>query len=107
MLKPPEPYMGRRGSALAPDPNFVDNSRRRSPYMGRRGSYLAPDPNFVDNTRRRGSRIIGINADMPNLGRRGSSMVPNMDPMGMGAGKRRGSILDGAREIVNKMNFKK
>ena len=80
MLKPPEePYMVRSGS----------------------GSSLASDPKFIDNSRRRNSNWLFDNS--PNLGRRGSTLAPSMNP----SGGRRGSIMDMARVLGTKITSRK
>ena len=99
MLKVPgqdEPYMGRRGSSFAPDPNFFDNSRRRnsnfqvaaSPRLTRK----TPSPNP-------GRKVFG-----PDMGRRGSRLEPSMDPNGMPLRNRRSSIVNVAMNVGKKLN---
>ena len=99
MLKVPgqeEPYMGRRGSAFAPDPNFIDNTRRRnsnfllaaSPRLGRKTA--SPNP--------------GRKAILPDMARRGSRFEPSMDPSGIALGNRRSSIVNVALNVKKKLN---
>ena len=88
--------MGRRGSAFAPDPNFIDNTRRRnsnfllaaSPRLGRK--VASPNP--------------GRKAVIPDMGRRGSRFEPSMDPSGIALGNRRSSIVNVALNVGKKLN---
>ena len=99
MLKVPgqdEPYMGRRGSAFAPDPSFFDNSRRRNSNFR-----MAASPNL---TRKTASPNPGRKALIPDMARRGSRFEPSMDPTGIALGNRRSSIVNVALNVGKKLN---
>ena len=101
MLKVPgqdEPNMGRRGSSFAPDPNFLDNSRRRN-------SNFRLASNSPCLTRKTASPNPGRKAMIPDMSRRGSRFEPSMDPTGIALGNRRSSIVNVALNVGKK--FKK